>query len=82
MLSNTAADSESRELLKFFNMHHQLNYVRESLMVVICGMEILSKANCSASVMLNSYPKRPGPSCSKLTTSLANVTLKFQTYYT
>ena len=30
-------------------------------------------------VKLASTPNRPGPSCSKLTTSLVNVSLKFQT---
>ena len=33
-------------------------------------------------VILSFWEERTGPSCSKLTTSLVNVTLKFQTYYT
>ena len=43
---------------------------------------LASLAGCSDSDICTVGDWKSGPSCSKLTTSLVNMTLKFQTYYT
>ena len=46
------------------------------VLIVLCfGVEML----CCLHLMYSAYDTLPGPSCSKLTTSLVNVLLKFQT---